>query len=492
MSKTDELLAQLNECSKYNGLNESIDRYEVGDRFLRLKKDLLSSVGLTNAVLDDNKLSIIREVRSVPINPSLRVVTYPNIHFDKKYNIEGLVLFEFVLKKINEHANSNNRLSFNTTDVVQEAISYTLKYLIGKTPSKQITIDEFKREYQLYAFGSYKKIQLRPKVIRLISLANNSPYIISYIDNNLIYRQINNLTEYSKKVEKDFDKLLKNDPNLKYTLNSYMGCIERSIRALVNIYKIIRNTFIELQNEYFSIFRQIIRVNKVKFGAYKECCDETNNYIKSLNENIENFENSSDIHIDFESNAMGIEFIKMIQKRIDQSDEIINSTYGSLGLVSKLDCSNKYTLNVPNGLYNINSLNIKDYINSINKLLNDCKDLSELSIKSSNILCNKIVFNDINDLRIYLLNNIYTDKTNINIELDLLINNIINLLSLANYIKNNFYLKLLNTSFSMIDDLNKYNYFKNIMIGVLSIVDTIYFNVLNNFKWFIDLIKDLI
>lgn len=487
MSRVDELLSQLNECTKYDPMNETFDIGTISDRMNTLKGKLLTSVGLTNATLDEERMKMLKEVKLIPIDNSFRVVTYPNIHFEKKYNIDASVLFSFVMKKIDEHANKNDGSYFDKTGTIQEAIAYTLKYLTGHTPSKTLTTDDFKKEYQIYAFGSYKKIQTYPKVNTLAILAQRNPYIVSYIDNRLLYRQINNLTDYSKKIENDFSKLLRNNHDLKYILSSYMDCIERSIRALVNIYKIIRNTFIELQNEYFNIFRQIIRIDQANRGRiFNDCCIETNKYMKSLNESIEDFETSGNYNNESIPKTMGIEFISMIQNKIEISRKIRTSANNKLGLLSKSDVSEDLTLTTYDGLFKPISLNVKKYIDSIDNLILSSSDISDLTSKSSLILYDKEIDGDINKLRLNINNDIKGNMKTQNVSLDNILSIIMNLLSLCEYIDNNYYQKIISKiSFdSETNDLEKCNYIKNIIIASMSIVDTIYFNIIDHLRYF--------
>lgn len=486
MSRVDELLSQLNECSKFDPLNESFDIGTISDRMNTLKAKLLTSVGLINATLDEERINMIKEVKLIPVDQSFRIVTYPNIHFEKKYNIDASVLFSFVMKKINEHANKNDGSYFDKTRTIQEAIAYTLKYLTGHTPSKTLTVDDFRKEYQLYTFGSFKKIQMYPKVNTLAILAQRNPYIVSYIDNRLLFRQINNLNDYSRKIETDFSKLLKSNPDLKYILSSYMDCIERSIRALVNIYKIIRNTFIELQNEYFIIFKQIIRIDQANKGrVFNDCCIETNKYMKSLNESIENFENSGNYNNESISKTMGIEFISMIQNKIEISRKIRKSAYNKLGLLSKSDFSEDLSLTTYDGLFKPISLNVKKYIDSIDNLISS-SDISDLVSKSSLILYDKEINGDINKLRLNINNDIKGDMKTQNVSLDNILSIIMNLLSLCEYIDNNYYQKIISKiSFdSETNDLEKCNYIKNIIIASMSIMDTIYFNIIDHLRYF--------
>lgn len=497
--KTDELLTELNNISNYNYMNEAFDIESIGDRLNNLKNYLLTSNGLRNATLSKDDLNLIKRARMTTIDGSIRVVTYPNIHSEQNYKINASVIFDFVMKRISEHAktysNSTSPKYFDATAVVHEGISYTLKYLTGKTPSKYITIDDFKREYQFTAFGSFRKVQLYPNIPRLSILAQRNPLIISFIENNLLYQQINSINTYSKKIENDFIKLLKNNNDLKYVLNSYMSCIERSIRALVNMYKIIRNTFIELQKEYFSVFKQIVKMDDMRSGRiYGECCTIMNDSIKTLNENISKIEQMNESSNMINNNYIDKNLCDKLNDMIKQKNEISfnikNEIFKNLDLIAKINPLDNYVLLIPDGLAknNIDKLNIKKYIDSIEYLLYSTDNIYDLVNKSSNILfstCEK----DINNFRKNITNFIIGNIDLKNINFDTLTKNVLNLIDYIDYIDNNYYKKI-NDNLNNIISQKSINFIKNILIGNMCIVDSIYYNILELLVYFIKLLKN--
>ena len=500
MSRIDDLLIQLNNESKYNPLNESFDFDSIYKRFLSLREQLLASNGLTNTSLSEDQLALIDEVKHININDSFRVVTYPNIHHEKKYKIDASIIFNFVMRQIDENASSGGE-NFNATDVVQQAISYTLKYLIGSTPAKYITIDEFKKEYQTYVFGSYKKVQVKPRIIPLTILADRNPIIISYIDNKLLVGQINRLTDYSKKVDADFKRLLRNDESLKYILNSYMSCIERSIRALVNIYKIIRNTFIELQHEYFNIFNQIKRINNIN-RVYIESCIKTNNYLHTLNEAINKFDTLNESVteedgnvLEYDINNLWDEFMNIIQDKLSTSRNIRDTLYKHIYLVSKFYGDKTYNIFIHKGLYSIDDLliaKIKSFINNISIENSDNLNINEVSKKLSNMFYSDKEIDDINILRRSIRNDIIGDYSNYEVNIDQLSNNVLKLLATLTYINDYYYKTVFENNKNIIT--NKYKesiyYIRNILIGTTIIVDSIYFSILDLLQEFITILLE--
>ena len=493
MSKeTDKLFTQLNNMSNLDSLNEAFDLNSIAVRLNNLKGQLLTSAGLRNSTLSTSDMELMRRARMAVVDSSVRVVTYPNIHAEQNYKIiNASVIVDFVMRRINQHAKSNSNAHFDATATVQEGISFTLKYLTGKTPSRYLTIDEFKREYQLHAFGSFRKVQLYPKVLRLSTLAQRNPLIVSYIENNLLYQQINSLNSYAKRIENDFLKLLKNDENLKYTLNSYMSCIERSIRALINMYKIIRNTFVELQREYFNVFRQIISMDNMRSGnIYGECCSITNDYIKILNENIENIKSlnestDSEAINDIKLNIKN-KFNDMIDKKSDISNKIKSDIFKNLDKVSKINPSEEYSLPIPDGLLNdMSNINIIKYIDSIEYIIYSTDNLLDLVNKSSNVLFGSSIESDINSFRKTIMDNIIGKIDLKNINFDKLTENVLNLIKYIDYIDNNYYQKIYNYT----NNKKDINFTKNIIIGSMCIVDTIYFNILSLIQYFINIIN---
>ena len=496
--KTDNLLSELNNISKYDYINEAFDINTIASRLNSLKDSLLSSNLFTNNKFRPEELELIKKARMASVDESIRVVTYPNIHYDQKYKINASVIIDFVLKKINDHAKSNSK-PFNVTETVQEGISFALKYLIGKTSSRYLTLGDFKNEYQLYAFGSYRKVEMYPKIFTLITLVNRSPSTISFIENNLMRQQINNINTYAKKIENDFVKLLQNKPDLKYILSSYMDCIERSIRALVNMYKIIRNTFIELQKEYFNVFRQIVRIDESRtIRLYNESSMITNDYIKFLNENILNIESLNENTItdkyEFEidlNNEIKNTFNMMLNKKTDISSKIKNDVFKSLELVSKIDPYKEYELNIPNTLIDIPNINIKKYIDSLNDITNSCENINELVLKSSEIIFNdNIKFSNINKLRKYMSKLILGETGLKTFNFDILVKNILVFINCITYIENNYYNKI--NEYLKLRNEKNINFIKNIIIGYMSIIDTIYFNILSLIQYFINIILIII
>lgn len=493
MSKeTDKLFIQLNDMSNSNFLNEAFDLDSIAVRLNNLKGQLLTSSGLRNATLSTSDMELMRKARMAVVDSSVRVVTYPNIHAEQNYKINASVIIDFVMRRISEHAKINSDKHFDATATVQEGISFTLKYLTGKTPSRYLTIDQFKREYQLYTFGSFRKVQLYPKVLRLSTLAQRGPLIISFIENNLLYQQINSLNSYAKRIENDFLKLLKNNENLKYALNAYMSCIERSIRALINMYKIIRNTFVELQREYFNIFKQIINMNNIRSGSiYGECCTISNDYIKILNESIENMKSlnesiDSEIINDTKSdmyNNIKNKFNEMIDKKSNISSEIKNHIFKNLDRVSKIDPYEEYSLIIPDGLLrDMSNINIKKYIDSIEYIIYSTDNLSDLVNKSSNVLFGNSDINDINNLRKTITDSIIGNIDLKKVNFDKLTENVLKLIDYTEYIDNGFYQKINN----YINNKKNIDFIKNIIIGSICIVDSIYFNILSMIQYFIN------
>ena len=464
-TKVDKLLSELQEVSKYNPINESFDISSISSRLNNLKNSLLVNIGLGSYVLSEEKQKLLQEVGTISIDPSFRVVTYPNIHFEKKYKIDASIIFNYVLKRINENANSGGD-NFDATAVVEEGISYTLKNLIGKTPAKRINLDDFKREYQLYAFGSYRKILVTPKVIPLTMLAKKTPITISYIENALLYKQIKNLNDYSKKIESDFLRLLKNNPSLKDILNSYMSCIERSIRALVNIYKIIRLTLVELENEYFSIFRAIKRIHEIQYGNYNESFSEINNIVNNekrvitLNEAV----SINQIDIDKMINEIKHSFnIMKINKRAKVYTFLYDVLPKCMGSLTQLD--KDMSLNIPLSKYVVNSIdvnklyyNIKQLIKiSLNivdpdKFYNISKNDINFEAKINNLsyslsYYNKIIFNsnqpfsNINDFLRKLSSNLNEIEDNVTV--DTLLENILVIRDIIELLFTEYYIKIL-------------------------------------------------
>ena len=262
MPNTDELLNKLKKETELTHLNESFDFSNIVSKIGNMASDFVDSMNLSSFSLSNSENELIYNVRHIYIDPSWRIITYPNIHNDNKYKIETSIVFNYVMNKIKQNA-KDEELSFNPTDTIEEGISRCLKLITGITPKSRITIDEFKYYYQMRVFGSYTKSLIQPKMYKLLSLAKRTPLIISHIDNNLINNEIRSMDKYKKEIAKDFKQMIKNNPMIEKRCDTYLSCITRAIRVELNIYKIIRNTMIQLHREYMYIFRELMRLNAI-------------------------------------------------------------------------------------------------------------------------------------------------------------------------------------------------------------------------------------
>ena len=325
-----------------------------------------------------------------------------------------------------------------------------------------MSIDDFKNAYQSVAFGGFRQTLVIPNVLTLSKLYERTPFIISYIDTNLINKQINGMTKYYSEVEDKFNKMAKNHPDLHISLNDYLACLETSIRNTLIMYKDIRSTFMKLYREYKKIFDEILRIDR-------RISNETISLQEFMNHNYENIFNSIDEviteNINITTNQQNIdndshlnqsllsnkkskslesllssltESIFINKVKTEEDIKYFESKYGIISRIKNSNSDNIYRI------YNniINKIDMSNFISKLDTKIDFCKNQFEKLIQSdnlSNISSTDILkelftdsFIDINDdiLKVYKDISskikgdiIYTKLTN----LDYLFDNILNI-----------------------------------------------------------------
>ena len=460
----DNLLSILNkttkQCSDVSTLTETPDaKSTIMDRILGLSKSLVDKIdSFGSAYLSDIDIELINKVKNIPVTSSYRVMTYPNIHNEKKFDIRAGVLINYVLDKIDASL-KDSAVDFDPYKINREAISYTLRVLIGRTPSPELSVAEFKEEYRLYAFGSNTKILMYPKVHIIIPLLKRAPYIINYIDTKLIYRHIRSLKEYANQVEDRFSKLTRSRPELSNQLNKYVECIEMAIKNVLKLYKAIRLVFEELIMEYRSILRQIIELNNDMTESINY--DSITGFVNS---SIKDFKSLKDVSVLNESldtldqnqkeSLTKLESITKVQKifsdkyfnHIGRMDDMYKAIVSNSCLISDINepiSKNKiFTILSVNKPINNNILNIlTEYMNSrVNPL-----DSSSISDLLTNIFKDTEYMDCIYDgedkniigkTLANISNKMIGNKDYINLNIEILANNLIKIPNMLTEIKN--------------------------------------------------------
>lgn len=269
MQSIGDLLCMLEniteECENLQTLNESSgdDSMKfVNDKFFALYKKFMHIVNsVKTAYLTPDMTDLIIRVKKVHMTQDYKVMTYPNIHNEKKYNVKADMYMKYINRAIDESLNNPGK-TFNMVEINHAALSYTLKSLIGTTPKKYIDLDEFRDAYRKYAFGGENKILMYPKINTLTNLAMTNPYILNYIDDKLISNHVKSLRNYVSTIDTDFQKLVKSHPEMATRFNTYVSCMEMAVKNILSIYQIIRKVFEDLNSEYKRIFKKVLSIDR--------------------------------------------------------------------------------------------------------------------------------------------------------------------------------------------------------------------------------------
>ena len=263
-------------------INEGIDVKKIAENISKgisaTGNFIKSGVGLSKSSKDIDQL--IKQVSKIRITDSYRVVTYPNIHNNIKYNISAGVMINYVLKQIDECYEKG--IPIDSDKINGEAIAYAFNTVTGKKYGKSMTIDQFNIEYKKSIFGSLTKVQLIPNLSLLVLMAKRYPVILSYIDKKLILKHIRSLNDYSNELSKMVITKINDNPSNEALLNSSLICFQSTIRNLSRIYRCIRQTIQELEYEYKNVFRRIIQINNSLQPSITETAEYINNELNNL------------------------------------------------------------------------------------------------------------------------------------------------------------------------------------------------------------------
>lgn len=311
-NSVDNLLSMLNEvtekCDNLVVMSESSNEFmsKIQKKLFSMQDTMMNSLSHSSYMSQDT-IELIKKVRNIKITDEYRVMTYPNIHNEKKYDIKAGVMINYVLNKIDESLRYNDD-NFDPVKINNEGIAYTYRKLTGESVGYELPIDQFKDKYRRYVLGGDNRTLVYPKVYILTALAAKSTYILNYIDDNLIYRHIKSLKDYAIQLNNHFDALIRENPKMKKKLNKYIDCVMMAIRNILRMYRDIRSVFLELDVEYRRIFREIISINNslqllmnesvIKFNeiipnlsVICEQSDKINNYV--INESVEDINTES-------------------------------------------------------------------------------------------------------------------------------------------------------------------------------------------------------
>ena len=168
---------------------------------------------------------------------------------------------------------------------------------------------------------------------------------------------------------------------------------------------------------------------------------------------------------------MGVEFIEWSKsKRAKFKERLDNLIKPRLVELSKLDANNKY-FGVPKFIAGMH-----EYSGTIRSLIDYLSDLQNIDgdsliqdIRVKLDIVDKC--NDINSLRNAILT-IYKDRSDSELDTEILVGNILEGIELADYIDTTFYDKLMTISSKL--DSSQLEHFKNVYVAVAVIVDIIY------------------
>lgn len=394
MANIKSLLNKLNTLThQCNILNESTD--EISEKIKKIRLILSNFGNFSEIKITEDLDDKIMEASKIKITNDFRISTYPNIHNTIKFDVKAGAAMDYIINKINESID-NKDTDFDSDEIVEEAIAFAFKTCTNKNLKKRMTLTEFKDSYRLVALGSQTRSgYIKPNIYVLAKLCRRTPFIITYIDHNLIHNHINYLYSYLDKLRNDFSKLIKNDESLEPMINKYLSCFKKGVETTLSMYKYIRYTFVELFTEYKRIFNEVISIDKIIQNNLDESVMLFNNTAKKLN-TIINPKNSNILNESIEENKKeSLESLKNHLNTFINNYECIRNKYSDI-LYSKLIPSLSSLSNIDNdkiiqikySKYNINN-NLKDvftdkFVNEINNI--DSKDVFGSNIGKDNVL----------------------------------------------------------------------------------------------------------
>lgn len=397
MNATDKLLESLTDIT-YQSKQILQEGSGIMDRLLQMEARMNGVIGGTPVSVTAADKALVDEVKKIRVTYEHRLSSYPNIHNQKKYEIDAGCNVAFVLEAISHHIENPDK-TFDPKRINEEAIAKTFHKLTGVTYNdKTMSTDEFRYEYRSVAFGGFRKVMILPNVLLLTRLFEASPYIVSHIDNSLILSHINNLKRYYKTVEDKFNNIAKKDPNMTVSLNGYLACLETSIRNTLIMYKAIRSTFRELNCEYKNIFHELISIDRDLANSmdessvlyYNSLFDE----IGILNETIDNLEQSLNESVTDTTNnpnqsklsnsiTNSKSFKSLTDKFIEESnincvrrDITINNIKEWYGIISKVSDTDLAIVDQPYRIYSniTNKIDMSNFISTMQTKISFCKN----------------------------------------------------------------------------------------------------------------------
>lgn len=256
MDSIDKMLNELNDVTNMTSLLESSD-FGVNDLFNKFQRIAFGNT--SNISICDNEMNkLVAKSRSISITSDYMLITHSTINTDIPYRLDGDTVMRHIFSEI--YKSVNNGKLFNKCKVVNEAISLAYSELVGSSPKKEMSITMFKTEYLKQAHGS--RIQIVPNIEKLSSLANKIPFKINYIQNISIRKYIRNLNSYSNELIANFERLLKNYPELENNIKTYKEAINDGVESLMIIYKSMIRNLEYFYIEYKRIFDKIISINE--------------------------------------------------------------------------------------------------------------------------------------------------------------------------------------------------------------------------------------
>lgn len=383
-------------CDSLISLTESIDKPYIGTiqkRLFGLQNILMDSLQNSHpAYMTQDTIELIKKVRTINPTDAHRVLTYPNIHKEKSYDIKAGVMIGYVLNKLDSLLKEGKDI--DSSKILREGVAYSYKKLTGENVGRELDIGEFREKYRLYALGGFNRVQVYPRINTLIKLAIQSPKTLNYIDDHLIYRHIRSLKDYANELNSRFSEIVRRDPKMKNKLNKYISCVESAIKYVNRMYRDIRVVHTELDVEYRRIFREIISIdNSLKSRSLNEVTQldpvisnlsiiyEQINKLDdiTLTESIENQNEKESLLKSLKESLLETNryFLSTNINKLNEREQIRNEIRNSACLVSKLTqdiCDNNPVSTYPNinhlltaNIQNILTQQMIDRVNDIEK-----------------------------------------------------------------------------------------------------------------------------
>lgn len=266
-----------------------------------------------------------------------RVMTYPGILEKEFIKINSTALVSYVKESIRRH--SLNTKEIDVTDVQQRSIAFMYKSMTGRgLSSETMTRQEFTSSIN-YIIKGYGKIFVKINSERILRHASVLPNTIAYIDNTLLLDQVKILKAFADEYSSKMLSIAEEHPedfDLGKEVTKYKAILENAVYDMLHIYKSVRNLYINLNDEYYSVLKAIKKTYRRDYDMNEQIkVDELFEQLLECTLELESYRNKCDVGLLSES-AIG-DKIKAIRDKVSKAISEFGSSINKARKVRRAD-----------------------------------------------------------------------------------------------------------------------------------------------------------